>query len=157
MASLNRVFLIGNLTRDPEIRYTAGGAAVANLGLAANRTYSAKTGERKEEVCFVRVVVWGKQAENCGQYLSKGSSVFVEGRLQSRSWETDDGQKRSTLEVVAINVQFLGRGTKSAQPKGEMPEGAPEGAEPVPSEDFEKKESVPPTATAGAGDDEIPF
>ena len=162
MASLNRVFLIGNLTRDPEIRYTAGGAAVANLGLAANRTYSTKIGEKKEEVCFVRVVVWGKQAENCGQYLSKGSAIFVEGRLQSRSWETDDGQKRNTLEVVAISVQFLSKGSKMGVSKGEMHEGVPleaaqEGPEPIPPDDLEKSQSVPPAAHAPAGDDEIPF
>ena len=161
MASLNRAFLIGNLTRDPEIRYTAGGAAVANLGLASNRTYTTKTGEKKEEVCFLRVVVWGKQAENCGQYLSKGSAIFVEGRLQSRSWETNDGQKRNTLEVVAISVQFLGRGGKPAASKEEMQEipqeAGLEGPEPVAPDDFEKSQPVPPAAHAPAGDDEIPF
>lgn len=152
MASLNRVFLIGNLTRDPEIRYTAGGAAVANLGLASNRVYSTKTGEKKEEVCFVRVVVWGKQAETCGQYLSKGSPIFVEGRLQSRSWEGEDGKKNNTLEVVAVNVQFLGRGGKAGEVKAEMPDSG----EAMPPEDFDKKEGVPPAAAA-SGEDEIPF
>ncbi len=109
MASFNRVFLMGNLTRDPELRYSESGTAVANLGLAVNTRYRAQDGELKEDVCFVRVVVWGKQAENCSQYLNKGSGVFVEGRLQSRSWETEDGQKRSVMEVRADRVQFLGR------------------------------------------------
>ncbi len=158
MASLNKVFLIGNLTRDPEIRYTGGGAAVANLGLASNRVYNTKAGEKKEEVCFVRIVVWGKQAENCGQYLSKGSSIFVEGRLQSRSWETDDGQKRNTLEVVAVNIQFLGKsGGKGSGAKSEMPEGVQEGPEQMPPDDFDKKETNVPAAQAEASDDEIPF
>ncbi len=155
MANLNRVLLMGNLTRDPEVRQTAGGMTVANLGLAVNRNYNTKTGEKKEEVCFVRVVVWGKQAENCGQYLSTGSTVFVEGRLQSRSWETDDGQKRNTLEVVALSVQFMGRSKKTgvSAPKAEGPGGGDE----TPMEDFEKKESVPPAEPVGAGEDEIPF
>ncbi len=109
MANLNAVFLIGNLTRDPELRYAPSGSAVTNLGLATSRVFTTQAGERKEQVCFVRIVVWGKQAEACSQYLNKGSQIFVEGRLQSRSWETGDGQKRSTLEVVARRIQFLDR------------------------------------------------
>ena len=114
MANLNKVFIMGNLTRDPELRYIPSGTAVATFTVASNRTYNSASGEKKEEVCFVRVVTWARQAELCGEYLSKGSPVFVEGRLQSRSWETPDGQKRSTIEVVAQNVQFLGRGGKPA-------------------------------------------
>lgn len=114
MASLNKVFLIGNLTRDPELRYIPSGTAVGTFTVASNRAYTLQSGEKKEEVCFVRVVVWGRRAELCGQYLAKGSPVFVEGRLQSRSWETPDGQKRSTIEVVALNVQFLGKGGSKA-------------------------------------------
>jgi single-strand DNA-binding protein len=114
MASLNKVFMIGNLTRDPELRYIPSGTAVASFTLASNRVYSSAAGEKKEEACFVRVVAWARQAELCGEYLTKGSPVFVEGRLQSRSWETPDGQKRSTLELVAQNIQFLGRGSKGA-------------------------------------------
>ncbi len=109
MANLNKVFLIGNLTRDPELRYIPSGTAVATFTVASGRVYTASSGERKEETCFVRVVSWARQAELCGEFLSKGSPVFVEGRLQSRSWETPDGQKRSTIEVVAQNIQFLGR------------------------------------------------
>jgi single-strand DNA-binding protein len=109
-ASLNRVFLIGNLTRDPELRYVPSGTAVASFTIAVNRFYNTPTGERKEETSFIRVVVWGRRAELCGEYLSKGSSVFVEGRLRSRSWEAPDGQKRSTIEVTATSVQFLRTG-----------------------------------------------
>ncbi len=109
MANLNKVFLIGNLTRDPELRYTPAGVAVSNLGVAVNRRFRDKTGELKEDVCFLTVTVWDKQAEACCQHLQKGSPVFVEGVLQSRSWETTDGQKRSTIDVRAERVQFLGK------------------------------------------------
>ena len=108
MANLNKVFLIGNLTRDPELRYTPNGTAVANLGLAVNRRFKDSSGELKEEVCFLTVTVWDKQAEACCQYLLKGRPVFVEGVLQSRFWETNDGQKRSAIDVRAERVQFLG-------------------------------------------------
>jgi single-strand DNA-binding protein len=110
MANLNKVFLIGNLTRDPELRYTPGGTAVANLGIAVNRRFKDSSGELKEEVCFLTVTVWDKQAEACCQYLTKGRPVFVEGVLQSRFWETSDGQKRSAIDVRAERVQFLGQG-----------------------------------------------
>ncbi len=108
MANLNKVFLIGNLTRDPELRYTPGGTPVANLGLAVNRKFKDSSGELKEEVCFLTVTVWDKQAEACCQYLHKGRPIFVEGVLQSRTWETNDGQKRSAIDVRAERVQFLG-------------------------------------------------
>ncbi|MBU1006353.1 MAG: single-stranded DNA-binding protein [Candidatus Omnitrophica bacterium] len=112
MANLNKVFLMGNLTRDPELRYVPSGAPVATFGLAVNRRYVTQSGEKKDEVCFVRIVVFGKQAESCSQYLSKGRPVFIEGRLQYRAWE-QDGQKRSILDVIADRVQFLGGGQKS--------------------------------------------
>ena len=108
MANLNKVFLIGNLTRDPELRYTPGGTAVANLGIAVNRRFKDSSGELKEEVCFLTVTVWDKQAEACCQYLTKGRPVFVEGVLQSRFWETSEGQKRSAIDVRAERVQILG-------------------------------------------------
>ena len=107
MASLNRVFLIGNLTRDPELRYVPSGVPVATFGLAVNRRFMTQHGDKKDEVCFVRIVVFGKQAESCNQHLAKGRLVFIEGRLQYRSWE-QDGQKRSVLDVVADRVLFLG-------------------------------------------------
>ena len=109
MASFNRVYLMGNLTKDPELRYTPQGTAVVNLRLAVNRKYRTKTQELKEEVCFITAVVWNKQAETCNQYLKKGSGLFVEGRLQSRSWEDSAGQKRNVIEVRAERVQFLGK------------------------------------------------
>jgi single-strand DNA-binding protein len=108
MASYNKVLLVGNLTKDPELRYTPQGAAVANLRLAVNRRYKDRNQELKEEVCFITVVVWNKQAEICNQYLHKGSSLLVEGRLQSRSWEDNTGAKRNIIEVRAERVQFLG-------------------------------------------------
>ena len=108
MANLNKVFIIGNLTRDPELRYTPGGTAVVNLRMATNRRYKDKTGEAKQDVCYLTVVAWDKQAEVCNQYLHKGSPLFVEGRLQSRSWDGPDGKKRSVLEIRAERVQFLG-------------------------------------------------
>jgi len=108
MANLNKVFLIGNLTRDPELRYLPDGRPVCNFGMAVNRTFITSNKEKKEEVCFLRIVVWGKQAESCSQYLNKGRPVFIEGRLQSRSWETPAGEKRNALDVIAERVQFLG-------------------------------------------------
>jgi len=129
MASFNRVFLMGNLTRDPELRYTPQGTAVANLGLAVNRRFKDKSGEQKEEVCFLTVVVWNKQAEVCNQYLQKGKPIFVEGRLQSRTWQDNEGKKRSVIEVRAERVQFMPQGQRSEQgvqqevDLGEEPEG----------------------------------
>ncbi len=114
MANLNKVFLIGNLTRDPELRYIPSGTAVATFTVATGRAYTMASGEKREETCFVRCVAWARQAELCGEYLSKGSPVFVEGRLQSRSWETPDGQKRSIIEVVIQNIQFLGKVPREA-------------------------------------------
>jgi single-strand DNA-binding protein len=121
MANLNKVFLIGNLTRDPELRYVPSGTAVASFGLATNRTYTASSGEKKQETCFVRVVVWGRMAEICGEYLSKGRSVFIEGRLQYRAWDAANGEKRSTIEVRAERVQFLGRQDKIGDLQTEQP------------------------------------
>ena len=108
MANFNKVILVGNLTKDPELRYTPQGIAVVNLRLAVNRKFRNKNQELKEEVCFVTAVAWDKQAETCNQYLHKGSPVLIEGRLQSRSWEDNAGQKRSVIEVRAERVQFLG-------------------------------------------------
>ena len=106
MASFNKVVLIGNLTRDPELRYTPNGQAVCDFSIAINRKYTVN-GQEKDDVCFVDVVVWAKQAESCGKYLHKGSSVFVEGRLRNDTWEDKEGRKRSKLRVTAERVQFL--------------------------------------------------
>lgn len=108
MASLNKVLLIGNLTRDPELRYTPSGTAVADLSLAINRRYTTASGEKKEETCFVDVTLWARRAEVASQYLKKGSPVFVEGRLHLDKWENSEGQKRSKLKIVAENFQFVG-------------------------------------------------
>ena len=117
MASLNKVMLIGNLTRDPEVRYTPKGSAVADLAIAVNRSYQTDSGERMEEVTYVDVVVWARLAELAGQYLHKGSPVFFEGRLQMDTWEDKaTGQKRSKIRVVAENMQFLGKPAGPGQP-----------------------------------------
>ncbi len=112
----NKVLLIGNLTKDLELRYTPQGTAVCNLRLASNRRWKDKGGGSKEEVLFITVIVWGKRAENCAEYLKKGSHIFVEGRLQSRSWEKD-GVKQYTIEVVAENIQFLDRAKEGTSPE----------------------------------------
>lgn len=127
MASLNKVFLIGNLTRPPELRYTPSGTPVSDLRLAVNRSYTTQGGDRRDETCFLTVVVWGKQAEASSQYLDKGSPLMVEGRLQTREWEGKDGQRRNVVEVVAERVQFLGR-PKAAAPAGGEAEPAEEAA-----------------------------
>ena len=108
MASVNRVILVGNLGRDPELRYIQSGQAVANFTLATNDRWRDKEGNNQERTEWHRIVVWGKSAENCAQYLQKGRSVYVEGRLQTREWEDKEGNKRQTTEVVAQAVQFLG-------------------------------------------------
>lgn len=127
MPSLNKVFLIGRLTADPELRYTQTGLAVSDLRLAVNRAYTAADGSRKEEVCFLDVTVWKRTAETCAEYLHKGSPVFIEGRLQMDAWETPDGQKRSKLRVTATNVQFLEGGRGKAGDEGAVPPAHPEG------------------------------
>src|SRR6266446_8776381 len=109
MASFNKVILLGNLTRDPELRYTPSGTPVATFGMAMNRR-SGQGDERKEEVCFVDIVVFGREAETASEYLSKGRQALIEGRLQWRSWEGQDGQKRSKHEVIAERIQFIPRG-----------------------------------------------
>ena len=106
MAGFNKVILIGNLTKNPELRYTPNGTPVASFGLAVNRRFK-QGDDLKEEVCYIDIVVFGKQAEHCGQYLSKGNGVIVDGRLQQRRWEAEDGQKRSKHAVVAQTVTFL--------------------------------------------------
>jgi len=141
MANLNKVLIIGNLTRDPELRYTPGGTAVANLRLATNRRYKDKAGELKQEVCYLTVVAWDKQAEVCNQYLHKGSPLFVEGRLQSRQWDGPDGKKRSVIEIRAERIQFLGA------PAGKTESVSEEG----PSEPAEKTDN----AALPSGTDEV--
>jgi single-strand DNA-binding protein len=108
MANLNKVMLIGNLTRDPELKYTPGNQAVCEVGLAVNRKYRTKDGEDREETTFVDCEAWGKQAEVIKQYMTKGKPIFIEGRLKLDTWEDKDGGKRSKMRVVIENFQFLG-------------------------------------------------
>ena len=109
MVGLNKVFLMGNLTRNPDLRYTPSGTAVATLGLAVNREYRDKNGEIQKEVCYIDVDVWARQAELCSEHLHKGSPVHVEGRLQYDTWENSEGEKRSKHKVRADRVQFLAK------------------------------------------------
>jgi len=127
MASLNKIMLIGNVGSDPEMRYTPNGKAVTSFRMATNYRYAGSDGERKEETEWFRVSVWGRQAESCNQFLSKGKRVYVEGRLRSRSWEGQDGQMRTSLEVSANRVIFLDRVAPVSLPEeGELePEDLP--------------------------------
>ena len=122
-ASFNKVILIGNLTADPELQYTASGTARTKFSIAINRQYKDKSGQLQEDVTFVPIVTWGSQAENCANYLSKGRSVAVEGRLRIHTFETQEGEKRKMTEVVAQNVQFLGGQPRSANEPGTVPAG----------------------------------
>jgi single-strand DNA-binding protein len=127
IASLNKIMLIGNVGSDPEMRYTPNGKAVTSFRMATNYRYMGSDGERKEETEWFRVSVWGKQAESCNQFLSKGRRVYVEGRLHSRNWEGQDGQTRTSLEVSANRVIFLDRVAAASLPEeGELePEDLP--------------------------------
>ena len=154
MASLNKVLLMGNLTRDPEVRHTPKGTAVGDLAMAINMTYKAQDGTEKEEVCYVDVVVWGRQAETCRDYLTKGAPVFVEGRLQLDQWEGPEGEKKSRMRVRADRVQFLSRsggGGGGGGARGPRSDGAGGGA---PSEGGAPKQASPPRDLP---DDDVPF
>lgn len=126
MASVNKVILLGNLGRDPELRYTPGGQAVANFTVATNERYTTKDGEKQERTEWHRIVAWGRTGEICAQYLSKGRSVYVEGRLQTREWEDKEGGKRRTTEIVANTVQFIG-GRGEGGPGGSPSDGGSSG------------------------------
>jgi len=153
-ASLNRVLLIGNLTRDPELRYLPSGQAITTFTLAVNRVYTAGTGERKEDASFIRIVVWARRAEVCNEFLRKGSPVFVEGRLQSRTWEAQDGTKRTSIEVVASNVQFLSRGGRESVETVQLPE---EPLEEPTSEPSKKEGPIEISKEELSPDQEVPF
>ena len=141
MANFNKVLLMGNLTRDPEVRYTPKGTAVAELGMAINRVYSAENGEKREETTFVDVTLWGRTAEIAGEFLKKGRPVFIEGRLQLDSWDDKQtGQKRSKLKVVGEGMQLIGSrgggegggGGGGGEPSGGAPQSRPAPAAPKP-------------------------
>ena len=141
MASFNKVFLIGNLTRDPELNHTPNGTAVVELGMATNRKFKSATGEQKEEVCFLNLSAFGRKAEVMNEYLQKGSPLLVEGRLKFSSWETKEGEKRNKLSVIVENFQFLGtKGGGKKYDDGDV--------DPM---------DVGGSTTADIGDDDIPF
>jgi single-strand DNA-binding protein len=161
MPDLNKVMLMGNLTRDPEVRYTPKGTAVGDLAIAINQSYRTQDGQLKEEVCYVDIVTWGRQAETCKEYLTKGSPIFCEGRLQLDQWETKEGEKKSRLRVRAERIQFLGRGGNPNS--GGSPAGAGAAAGAARSSGGESRParpSAPPPAEADDHppmDDDIPF
>jgi single-strand DNA-binding protein len=142
VGSVNKVILIGNLGRDPEVRHTPNGAAVTNFSIATNEVWNNREGQREERTEWHRVVAFGKLAEICGQYLKRGKQVYIEGRLQTRSWEDRDGNKRSTTEVVATNMTMLGR------------PGEPDAASYAPPLE---EADLPGPSSARAEDDDIPF
>ena len=154
MASFNRVILMGNLTRDPEIRYTSGGTAVTDIGLAVNDRRKGSDGQWVDETTFVDVTLWGRTAEVAGEYLSKGSPILVEGRLKLDTWQTNDGQKRSKLHVVCERMQMVGPrggGSGGGRPPQQSQNNAYSQQEPQ-----EGAYGAPPTS-GGAPDDDIPF
>jgi single-strand DNA-binding protein len=166
--SLNRVQLIGNLTRDPELRYTPSGSAVCTFGLATNRSWTTDSGEKREEVDFHRIVVWNKLAELCSQFLTKGRKVYVEGRLSTRNWAGQDGVQKTTTEIIIDEMILLdnkqgGAGAPAGgrEESGEAPSTSSEHAAPAKKPERKKtEEEVPPPAPRGGEDvaaDDIPF
>jgi single-strand DNA-binding protein len=151
MASFNKVILVGNLTRDPELRYTPKGVAIAKIGLAVNRVWTSETGEKKEEVTFIDLDAFGKTAENIGKYMRKGSPLLVEGRLRLDQWDDKQtGQKRSRLGVVVETCQFLGGPNRGGEGSpGEAPRRQPS---PAPAEAASAEPEPPP-----AEEDDVPF
>ena len=141
---VNKVILVGNLGANPELRYTAGQQAVANLRLATTERWTDKNGQKQEATEWHRVVVWGKQAEIAGQYLTKGRQIFVEGSIRTRQWQDQQGQKRYTTEIVARNIQMLG--SRSDRPADDMAPAT------VPADD-----ALPEEFASGGPDDDIPF
>ena len=163
MASVNKVILIGNLTRDPEIKYTPKGTAIADIGLAVNRTYSTDSGEKREEVTFIDVTLWGRVAEIVGEYCKKGRPLYVEGRLQLDTWDDkQSGQKRSKLKVVGENIQLLGSREGGAGGGGGGGESSEGGRAEARSSSSFKKPATPPQRPPADPDldsegDDIPF
>jgi len=154
MASFNKVILVGNLTRDPELRYTPKGMAIAKIGLAVNRNWTSESGEKKEEVTFVDVDIFGRTAENVAQYMKKGRPILIEGRLRLDQWDDKQtGQKRSRLGVVAETVQFLGSGGGEGRGGGDGGESAPRRSAPAssPAPSPAAEPDMPPP------DDDVPF
>jgi len=159
--SLNKVQLIGNITRDPEVRYTAKGTAVATFSIATNRDWKSESGEKKEDVEFHRVVAWDKLGEICGQYLKKGSKVFVEGRIQSRKWQTKEGEDRTTFEIVINEMVMLD--SKGGESDYSGPQDSSEYDVPDDFDSDDSSNSSKPTketkkdSDESESDDDIPF
>lgn len=159
-SSFNRVILLGNLTRDPEVRYTPKGSAVCDLGLAVNRQYSTEGGEKREEVTFVDVVLWARLAEIAGEYLKKGRPVLIEGRLQLDSWDDkQSGQKRTKLRVVGETMQLIGGRPSGGGGEPDEGAGSSGGSGYSSGRSASNRPSAPPPKAAPAepDDDEIPF
>ena len=157
MASYNRVILLGNLTRDPEMKYIPSGTAVTNFGLAMNERYTDRqTGEQKENTCFVDVEAWGRQAEVANEYLSKGRPVFIEGSLKFDSWEADDGSKRSKLSVRAFRIQLIG-GRRDGDEVGGGYADAEPAAAPAQSASYQEAPAPQASSAPSATEDDIPF
>jgi single-strand DNA-binding protein len=148
MASVNKVIIVGNVGRDPELRYTQSGQPVASFSIATNERFKDKDGNWKDRTEWHRIVAWARLAEICGEYLRKGSQVYVEGRIQTRDWEDKEGNKRQTTEIIALGMQMLGRrgegGGPSMSDDGNQTRGGGGGSE-----------DMPPSS--GGADDEIPF
>ena len=160
MANLNKVMLIGNLTRDPELRYLQSGTAVCDFGLAVNRNYTKTGGEKVEEVMFVDITAWGRQAEVVSEFLQKGRPVFIEGHLKLDQWTTQDGQKRSKHKVILEGFQFLdSRQGGSGGGGGGRPQQQPQQQQQPPSQQQQQQPQQQPPAQDDfdAGDDSIPF
>ena len=169
MAGFNRVILMGNLTRDPELKYLPSNTAVCEFGLAVNHRYRDRDGNQKEEVCFVDVTAWGRQGETINQYMTKGRQILIEGRLKLDQWTGQDGQKRSKLSVVALNFQFIGSREGGGAPRGGPPDqargpsqydqGPPYEQGPPPDQDPFPSQSPPGSTPEGQppDGDRIPF
>jgi single-strand DNA-binding protein len=154
MANYNKVILMGNLTRDPELRYTPSGTPVCEFGMATNRTYTTRDGEQREETCFVNVTMWGRRGVVISEYFTKGRPIFIEGRLNYDSWETADG-RRSRLTVVAENFEFVGG--RGSQPSGEEQQGSRSGRPPRSRSRQQQEEPPPEEESFDVSEDEIPF
>ena len=155
MASYNRVILIGNLTRDPELKFLPSGSSVANFGIAVSERYTDRqSGEQKENVCFVDVAAWGRQAEIVNEYLSKGSPIFIEGALKFDSWETDDGSKRDKLSVTALRIQLIGGRRDGDETGGGYADAQPAAA---PTQQDSHQDAPEAPSTPSSTDDDIPF
>lgn len=140
MASINKVILIGNLGRDPEVRYTPSGTAVANFSIATTENWTNKDGEKESHTEWHRIVAWGRLGEICGEYLSSGKQVYIEGRIRTNEWEDQEGNKRQNKEIVALTMQMLGSRAQAAEPSSD-----------------ESPSPEPDTASSGPTEDDIPF